>query len=249
MLARGELHCIGATTLAEYRLHMEKDAAFERRFQQVLVGEPSVEVGLIPGHRNSPAPFLCSWSQITDSGHCSSSQAVHAMCYSDHSVAWQEVCAQAHAVLCYPARVWSCQQHQHPSAFSGLTTPLLQDTVQILRGLSEKYSSYHGVRIHDRALVMAAVLADRYITARFLPDKAIDVVDEACSNLRVQLESMPEQLDAMLRQQYRLQVEEAALAKEKDPVSRRASPKVVWRPTLLQCASTCKGVCRRQPPL
>ena len=87
------------------------------------------------------------------------------------------------------------------------------------------------MRIHDRALVMAAVLADRYITARFLPDKAIDVVDEACSNLRVQLESMPEQLDAMLRQQYRLQVEEAALAKEKDPVSCRATPGVVWRPT------------------
>lgn len=128
-------------------------------------------------------------------------------------------------------------------------TPLLQDTVQILRGLSEKYSSYHGVRIQDRALVMAAVLADRYITARFLPDKAIDVVDEACSNLRVQLESMPEQLDAMLRQQYRLQVEEAALAKEKDPVRCRASPRVIWLPTMLQSASTYKGMCRRQPPL
>ena len=117
---------------------------------------------------------------------------------------------------CGPASSMSIQL-----PLSDPTTPLLQDTVQILRGLSEKYSSYHGVRIHDRALVMAAVLADRYITARFLPDKAIDVVDEACSNLRVQLESMPEQLDAMLRQQYRLQVEEAALAKEKDPVSCR----------------------------
>ena len=98
------------------------------------------------------------------------------------------------------------------------------------------------MRIHDRALVMAAVLADRYITARFLPDKAIDVVDEACSNLRVQLESMPEQLDAMMRQQYRLQVEEAALAKEKDPVSCRASPGVVWTHFVTVCVHLQKCV-------
>ena len=135
MLARGELRCIGATTLAEYRQHMEKDAAFERRFQQVMVGEPSV-----------------------------------------------------------------------------------QDTIQILRGLSEKYSSYHGVRVADRALVVAAELADRYITTRFLPDKAIDLVDEACSNLRVQLDSMPEEIDQLQRLEYRLRVEEAALSKEKDQV-------------------------------
>ena len=118
---------------------------------------------------------------------------------------------------------------------------MLQDTVQILRGLSEKYSSYHGVRIHDRALVMSAVLADRYITARFLPDKAIDVVDEACSNLRVQLESMPEQLDAMLRQQYRLQVEEASLAKEKDPVSCRAKPGVPHICSVRPSTEGCEG--------
>lgn len=136
MLARGELRCIGATTLAEHRQHMEKDAAFERRFQQVLVGEPSV-----------------------------------------------------------------------------------QDTINILRGISEKYSSYHGVRIADRALVVAAELADRYITNRFLPDKAIDLVDEACSNMRVQLDSMPEEMDNLQRQMYRLQVEEAALSKEKDSIS------------------------------
>ena len=96
---------------------------------------------------------------------------------------------------------------------------LLQDTINILRGISEKYSSYHGVRIADRALVVAAELADRYITNRFLPDKAIDLVDEACSNMRVQLDSMPEEMDKMQRQQYRLQVEEAALSKEKDSVS------------------------------
>jgi ATP-dependent Clp protease ATP-binding subunit ClpB len=137
MLARGELRCIGATTLGEFREHMEKDAAFERRFQQVLVNEPNV-----------------------------------------------------------------------------------QDTIAILRGLSEKYSSYHGVRISDRALVVAAELSDRYITARFLPDKAIDLVDEACSNMRVQLDSMPEEMDLLQRQQYRLQVEETALAKEKDKASK-----------------------------
>ena len=122
-LARGELRCIGATTLAEYRKHMEKDAAFERRFQQVLVNEPSVS-----------------------------------------------------------------------------------DTINILRGLSERYSSYHGVRIADRALVVAAELSDRYITARFLPDKAIDLVDEACAALRVQLDSVPEDIDALQRRITALQV-------------------------------------------
>lgn len=138
MLARGELRCIGATTLNEYRENIEKDAAFERRFQQVLVSEPSV-----------------------------------------------------------------------------------QDTVQILRGLKEKYSTYHGVRITDRALVVAAELADRYITNRFLPDKAIDLVDEACSNLQVQLESKPEEIDVLERQLMRLRVEEKALEKEKDPISKQ----------------------------
>ena len=136
MLARGELRMIGATTLEEYREHVEKDAAFERRFQQVLVGEPSV-----------------------------------------------------------------------------------QDTIQILRGLKERYSSHHGVQISDKALVVAAELSDRYITNRFLPDKAIDLVDEACSNLQVQLESKPEQIDVLERQMIRLQVEEKALEKEKDKVS------------------------------
>jgi len=122
-LARGELRCIGATTLAEYRKHMEKDAAFERRFQQVMVDEPSVT-----------------------------------------------------------------------------------DTINILRGLSERYSSYHGVRIADRALVVAAELSDRYITARFLPDKAIDLVDEACAALRVQLDSVPEDIDTLQRRITALQV-------------------------------------------
>ncbi|KAG7669284.1 hypothetical protein Ndes2526B_g05585 [Nannochloris sp. 'desiccata'] len=136
MLARGELRLIGATTLDEYREHVEKDAAFERRFQQVLVNEPSVE-----------------------------------------------------------------------------------DTIQILRGLKEKYASHHGVQISDRALMVAAELADRYITNRFLPDKAIDLVDEACSNLQVQLESKPEVIDVLERQVIRLQVEEKALEKEKDKQS------------------------------
>jgi ATP-dependent Clp protease ATP-binding subunit ClpB len=137
MLARGELRMIGATTLEEYREHVEKDAAFERRFQQVYVGEPSV-----------------------------------------------------------------------------------QDTVQILRGLKERYSSHHGVQIADKALVVAAELSDRYITNRFLPDKAIDLVDEACSNLQVQLESKPEQIDILERQLVGLQVESKALEKEKDKTSK-----------------------------
>eukprot|EP00879_Flechtneria_rotunda_P018152 GHRR01019039.1.p1 GENE.GHRR01019039.1~~GHRR01019039.1.p1 ORF type:complete len:453 (+),score=145.18 GHRR01019039.1:304-1662(+) len=123
MLARGELRTIGATTLAEYRQHIEKDAAFERRFQQVMVDEPNV-----------------------------------------------------------------------------------QDTIQILRGLKEKYEDHHGVHITDRALVVAAELSDRYITARFLPDKAIDLMDEACSNVRVQLDSKPENIDILERQRVRLQV-------------------------------------------
>ncbi|GIL82494.1 hypothetical protein Vretimale_11933 [Volvox reticuliferus] len=143
MLARGELRCIGATTLAEYREHIEKDAAFERRFQQVLVKEPSVA-----------------------------------------------------------------------------------DTVAILRGIKERYEAHHGVHITDRALVVAAELSDRYITTRFLPDKAIDLVDEACANMRVQLDSKPEQLDALERQRTRLQVEAAALAKEKDALSKKRAGEV-----------------------
>jgi ATP-dependent Clp protease ATP-binding subunit ClpB len=137
MLARGELRTIGATTLGEYRQHIEKDAAFERRFQMVMVGEPSVS-----------------------------------------------------------------------------------DTINILRGLKQRYEDHHGVHITDRALVVAAELSDRYITTRFLPDKAIDLVDEACSNVRVQLDSKPESIDLRERQRVRLQVEEQALKKEKDPLSR-----------------------------
>ncbi|KAF0744048.1 hypothetical protein Ae201684P_003982 [Aphanomyces euteiches] len=137
MLARGELRCIGATTLEEYRKHVEKDKAFERRFQQVLVKEPSVA-----------------------------------------------------------------------------------DTVSILRGLKPRYESHHGVAITDGALVAAATLADRYITERFMPDKAIDCIDEACANVRVQLDSQPEIIDTLERKQLQLQVEATALAKEKDARSK-----------------------------
>ncbi|UMG94599.1 AAA family ATPase [Nocardioides sp. TF02-7] len=136
MLARGELHMIGATTLDEYRERIEKDPALERRFQQVYVGEPSVE-----------------------------------------------------------------------------------DTIQILRGIQEKYEAHHGVRITDAALVAAATLSDRYITGRQLPDKAIDLVDEAASRLRMEIESSPEEIDQMRRQVDRLKMEEFALAKESDPAS------------------------------
>uniref|UniRef100_A0A0D6QTS3 Clp R domain-containing protein n=1 Tax=Araucaria cunninghamii TaxID=56994 RepID=A0A0D6QTS3_ARACU len=137
MLARGQLRCIGATTLEEYRKYVEKDAAFERRFQQVYVAEPSV-----------------------------------------------------------------------------------QDTISILRGLKEKYEGHHGVRIMDRALVVAAQLSARYITGRHLPDKAIDLVDEACANVKVQLDSQPEEIDALERKRIQLEVELHALEKEKDKASK-----------------------------
>ncbi|KAH7476563.1 hypothetical protein PRIC1_000571 [Phytophthora ramorum] len=143
MLARGELRCIGATTLDEYRQHVEKDKAFERRFQQVLVKEPSVP-----------------------------------------------------------------------------------DTVSILRGLKERYESHHGVQILDAALVAAAKLADRYIKERYMPDKAIDIIDEACANVRVQLDSQPEVIDELERRQLQLQVEATALAKEKDEMSKQRLKKV-----------------------
>ncbi|CAG8797229.1 20781_t:CDS:2 [Gigaspora margarita] len=143
MLARGELRCIGATTLDEYRKHVEKDAAFERRFQQVLVGEPSVV-----------------------------------------------------------------------------------DTISILRGLKDRYETHHGVKIMDSALVAAAQLSARYITNRFLPDKAIDLMDEACANTRVQLDSRPEIIDQLERRHLQLEVEAAALAKEKDEPSLQRLKKV-----------------------
>lgn len=136
MLARGELHCIGATTLDEYRKHIEKDAAFERRFQTVLVDQPTVE-----------------------------------------------------------------------------------DTISILRGLKERYEVHHGVRIRDGALVSAAVLSNRYISERFLPDKAIDLVDEAAARLRTEIDSMPSELDEMLRRVMQLEIEREALKKETDRAS------------------------------
>ena len=137
MLARGELHCIGATTLDEYRQHIEKDAALERRFQPVLVDQPTVE-----------------------------------------------------------------------------------DTISILRGLKEKYEVHHGVRIKDAALVAAAVLSNRYITDRFLPDKAIDLMDEAAAKLRTEIDSMPTELDEISRRVMQLEIEQQALRKETDPASK-----------------------------
>jgi ATP-dependent Clp protease ATP-binding subunit ClpB len=137
MLARGELHCIGATTLDEHRKYIEKDPALERRFQQVLVQEPNVE-----------------------------------------------------------------------------------DTISILRGLKERFEVHHGVKIHDHALVAAATLSDRYITDRFLPDKAIDLVDEACAMIRTEIDSMPTELDEVTRRVMQLEIEEAALRKESDEGSK-----------------------------
>ena len=143
MLARGELHCIGATTLDEYRKYIEKDAALERRFQPVMVDEPTVE-----------------------------------------------------------------------------------DTISILRGLKERYEVYHGVRIHDNALVAAATLSDRYISDRFLPDKAIDLVDEACALIRTEIDSMPSELDDIRRRIMQLEIEEMALKKEDDRLSQERLAKL-----------------------
>ena len=138
MLARGELHCIGATTLNEYRQYIEKDQALERRFQPVMVDEPTVE-----------------------------------------------------------------------------------DTISILRGLKERYEVYHGVKISDSSLIAAATLSHRYITDRFLPDKAIDLVDEACAMIKTEMESMPTELDEISRKIMQLEIEETALSKEKDEVSKK----------------------------
>ena len=142
-LARGELRCIGATTLSEYRKHVEKDAALERRFQPVTIGEPTVE-----------------------------------------------------------------------------------DTVAILRGLAERYEVHHGVRIQDSALVAAATLSARYITDRFLPDKAIDLVDEAASRLRIEIDSLPAELDDLERRRMQLEIEKQSLLKEKDPASAARRKKI-----------------------
>ena len=136
-LARGELHCIGATTLDEYRKHVEKDPALQRRFQPVFIGEPTVE-----------------------------------------------------------------------------------DTISILRGLKEKYELHHGVRITDAALVAAATLSNRYITDRFLPDKAIDLMDEAASRIRMEVESKPEEIETLDRRIIQLKIEREALKKEKDAASK-----------------------------
>ena len=138
MLARGELHCIGATTLDEYRMYIEKDAALERRFQPVMVSEPTVE-----------------------------------------------------------------------------------DTISILRGLKDRYEVYHGVKITDAALVAAATLSNRYISDRFLPDKAIDLVDEACAMIKTELDSMPAEVDEITRKIMQLEIEEAALKKEEDHLSKQ----------------------------
>ncbi len=143
MLARGELHCIGATTLNEYRTYIEKDAALERRFQKVLVTEPTVE-----------------------------------------------------------------------------------DTISILRGLKERFESFHGVKITDAALVSAATLSNRYITDRFLPDKAIDLIDEACASIRMQLESNPTEIDELNRKILQLEIERVALSREKDQISKERLLKI-----------------------
>jgi len=153
-LARGELHCIGATTLDEYRKYIEKDAALERRFQQVYAGEPSVA-----------------------------------------------------------------------------------DTIAILRGLKEKYEAYHGIRIQDSAIIAAATLSDRYITGRFLPDKAIDLIDEASSRLRIEIDSMPTEIDEVERKIIQLEIEKQALLKEQDLQSKERQKKLADELEVLKAES------------
>jgi ATP-dependent Clp protease ATP-binding subunit ClpB len=157
MLARGELHCIGATTLDEYRQHIEKDAALERRFQPVVVNQPTVE-----------------------------------------------------------------------------------DALSILRGIKERFELHHGVRIQDNALVAAVTLSNRYITDRFLPDKAIDLMDEACAMIRTEMDSMPQELDELTRKVLRLEIEETALAKEKDEASKRRLDTL--RQELAEAREKSKGI-------
>ncbi len=157
MLARGELHCIGATTLDEYRQHIEKDAALERRFQPVIVDQPTVE-----------------------------------------------------------------------------------DALSILRGIKERFELHHGVRIQDNALVAAVTLSNRYITDRFLPDKAIDLMDEACAMIRTEMDSMPQELDELTRKVLRLEIEETALAKEKDDASKRRLEAL--RQELAEAREKSKGI-------
>ena len=143
MLARGELHCIGATTLNEYRNYIEKDSALERRFEKVYINEPTVE-----------------------------------------------------------------------------------DTISILRGLKNRFEVFHGVRISDPAIIAAATLSNRYITDRFLPDKAIDLIDEACASIRTEMNSMPNELDLIKRQLLQLQIEKSALQKETDALSKERLEKI-----------------------
>jgi ATP-dependent Clp protease ATP-binding subunit ClpB len=156
MLARGELRVVGATTLDEYRKHVEKDAALERRFQPVYVGEPSVE-----------------------------------------------------------------------------------NTIAILRGLKERYEAHHGVRITDGAVVAAATLSDRYIGDRFLPDKAIDLVDEAASRLRIEIDSVPQEIDEVERRIVQLEIERQALLKETDPASSVAATSSANSPNSRRSRAAC----------
>jgi ATP-dependent Clp protease ATP-binding subunit ClpB len=223
MLARGELRCIGATTVAEFRQHIEKDAAFERRFQQARAAPARLHeklftlVAMKPLRCPLPSSFCAErlWSSICVS--------VRPQCQCPEKF-------EAHVLLPQEVltAVWLRVQVQ-------VGEPSVADTVQMLRGLKAKYESHHGVQISDRALVTAAQLSDRYIQNRFLPDKAIDLVDEACSSIRVQLDSMPEEVDLMQRQLQRLQVEEQALKKEKkDTVAKSRLKEVAGEIAALQ---------------
>jgi hypothetical protein len=217
MLARGELHCIGATTLSEYRAHIEKDPAFERRFQQVGTGSWGGWRGSRGGRFQSshaPPPLPGDGPGAVRRRH--HRHFARPVGEGGHGVRGQKVARggrrAAAAAGGRVARRAADGRRAHTPPPSSLYHPHHHP----IHLIPSQYSSFHGVRIADRALVVAAELSSRYIADRFLPDKAIDLIDEACAAARVALDSAPEELDRMQRNLYLLNVESAALAKEKD---------------------------------
>ena len=212
MLARGELHCIGATTLNEYRQYIEKDAALERRFQPVMVDEPTVEdtISILRGIKERYEVF--HGVKISDGALVSaavlSNRYITDRFLPDKAIDLvDEACAMIKTELdSMPVEV---------------DEPTVEDTISILRGIKERYEVFHGVKISDGALVSAAVLSNRYITDRFLPDKAIDLVDEACAMIKTELDSMPVEVDEITRKIMQLEIEETALKKEEDNLSKQ----------------------------
>jgi ATP-dependent Clp protease ATP-binding subunit ClpA len=269
MLARGELHMIGATTLDEYRKHIEKDAALERRFQPVFVGEPGVgktaiveglarrivegdvpeslkgkrllalDLGAMVAGSKYRGEFeerlKAVLKEISDSGGevITFIDELHTVVGAGAAEGAMDAGNMLKPMLArgelrmigattldeYRKRIEKdpALERRFQQVYVG--EPSVEDTVAILRGLKERYEVHHGVRIQDAALVAAAMLSDRYVTGRFLPDKAIDLVDEAASRLRIEIDSMPTEIDVVERRIRQLEIERVALAKETDAAS------------------------------